>query len=553
MAGHGAGRERSGPLLDRFVAAAILLVLAGMLWLVFVHNVNWDEFYYLQQVHEHANGTLARPLQTFHVHFFQWLTRLPFDEMGQVIAVRLVMLALFAGTAALIWRTARAMVEARFAAIGALCFLGAGFAVGHGASFRADPIVAFLLMVSLCILFALRLTPLRLALAGLAGALAFMVSIKAVLFAPAFLAPVLWRRDEPGALVRVGLAGVSAAAFTVVLYLWHKAQLGDAGVAQTVEIAGSAWSRAILSGPLLPRGNEVLLWALLSVGPVAFILAAFAVRGRPLRQTVTLLLLVLPFASVLFYRNAFPYFFPFIVPPLMVAAAVGARALGRRPAMLARVLFLVAASAVLQFGLSVREGNAVQYRLIAAVHKLFPEPVAYIDRNGMISQFPKVGFFMSSWGIANYRRDGLPIFEDILREHRPPLLIANAPALDNALTGNGDDASCCGLFLEDREVLRDNYLHHSGAVWLAGRVLELDSSPRDVGFLIEGPYRIEAEGTVTINGILHASGEVAQIRQGLNVMSAEQGTALRLLWATERDAGELRALEGPIYYGFWRL
>ena len=54
------------------------------------------------------------------------------------------------------------------------------------------------------------------------------------------------------------------------------------------------------------------------------------------------------------------------------------------------------------------QDNSEQRATLAAVHEIFPEPVAYIDRCSMISRYNKVGFFMASWQIAEYLEKTYP-------------------------------------------------------------------------------------------------------------------------------------------------
>ena len=52
------------------IAVAIAVVLGLQLQLVFTRSVNWDEFYFLGQVHKFVRGELTVPLQTLHVRLF---------------------------------------------------------------------------------------------------------------------------------------------------------------------------------------------------------------------------------------------------------------------------------------------------------------------------------------------------------------------------------------------------------------------------------------------------------------------------------------------------
>jgi len=75
--------------LGRHAAPAVLgLIAAAQLVNVFHREANWDEFHFLALVFEHQRGELHLALQTFHVHLFAWLTALPTDELGMIVAGR---------------------------------------------------------------------------------------------------------------------------------------------------------------------------------------------------------------------------------------------------------------------------------------------------------------------------------------------------------------------------------------------------------------------------------------------------------------------------------
>ena len=189
--------ERSALRITPYMLqAGIAALVAAITWLVFTHNVNWDEFYFLSLVLDFGQERLDRPLQTFHVHFFQWLRWLPGNEMTQVIVGRLFMVGCLALTCVFIYRIAHPHAGRDAALLAVLGFLSSGFVVGHGASFRADPLAAALLMSAFWLVMTHRMTLLQmLAVAFLVGTAA-LVTIKAVLYLPAFLGALLWRAEE---------------------------------------------------------------------------------------------------------------------------------------------------------------------------------------------------------------------------------------------------------------------------------------------------------------------------------------------------------------------
>ncbi|MGB5557822.1 MAG: glycosyltransferase family 39 protein [Paracoccaceae bacterium] len=529
--------------------AALVIALAV---LTLRHNVNWDEFHFLQQVHEFHRGAPLRALQTFHVHLMQWLVHLPAGDLTQIFVGRALMLGLLCGTGAFIYLVARSLTDANSALIGVLAFGTSGYVILHGASFRADPLIAFLLMGALAILFTSRMSVRWMALAAVMAALAMAVSIKSALYLPAFLAVMVWRGSERGMILRTLATGALFVGFAVLLHFWHAAQLDTTGTQGSAEATAAAMKTTLLSDGLLPRARYVIAWIADSIVPltlavVALVFSFAAPRDDRLRRFLTLALLALPVASVLFYRNAFPYFFPFIVPPLMVVVAVGASRLTSRPALLAGLVVLMVASGVMQIRRAAEETNTVQAGTLAAIHAMFPAPVAYIDRNGMVPSFHKVGFFMSSWGRKNYHEAGRPILAPLVRDRQPPLVIANTRVLEDALKGAED--TCCGLLEADRAALDENYVHHSGAIWLAGKTVQLDASPTKIDVLIAGRYRVRSGSGVTIGDRRVTLGDIVQLPVGETLVSADAPTELELVWAVPGDK-TATAPKGNIYADF---
>ncbi len=302
---------------------------------------------------------------------------------------------------------------------------------------------------------------------------------------------------------------------------------------------------------IAPRRSEALLWALLSLVPLALV-AIGIVRAPDARLRIVLVLFALPLVlSVLFYRNAFAYFFPFIVPPLMVAAALGvsvAKSRGRLNTLIALMLL----SGGWQAMMSLSEDARLQRETIAEVHRLFPEPVAYIDQNAMISSFPRDTFFMSSWGMARYRATGEPVMADLIARTAPPLLLASRQHLHRVMTDPviADDPNL--LMPADIAALRDTYVHYSGAIWLAGKEFELGDAPSTRVMPIPGRYRLESPVAVAVNGAPLVDGQVVYIDGRVSV-SGPTGATVRLIWDTAVASPSRPAPWEEHYAGFWLL
>lgn len=539
---------------------AIGLCLLLQAWLVFTLEINWDEFLYLSQIYDYQRGEMTKALQTMYVHLLGWVTAVPGDEIDQIVVGRVFMLACVISTCVSTYLLARAFVSRSAALLAVLAFASAGFTVIHGASFRADPLTAAILMTTLALLAR---APMRLSTmlaAALAIAMAAMITVKVVLYAPAFAGVAWWRvataSDRARALRWFGAVAVAAALAFGILYAIQLSLLPDASNANSQKMLGNAASTTLLDAGLVPRSREIWRAALLSPWQSLLMIAGVAalVTGFRLRTDRASLVAVTGCGAValslLFYRNAFPYFFPFIMPPvcLLVAWAIERIALLRPPLVrLALVVPMLIPAVTVAVQWSVR-GQDRQAAIIAAVHSIFPRPVPYIDRNGMVASFPKRGFFMSTWGMQSYQARK-PIFADVLAREPVPLLILNHPALGQAV---GTVESLNGqplLFEADRQVLRDNYIEHWGPIWVAGKLLVVGSEDRPFSIAIPGVYTLEG-GPAQIDGKTIGNRGTVRLARGEHRIRGKRAGSIALRWGRNLRRPEEPPPAGPVYFGF---
>src|SRR3546814_14614718 len=108
--------------------------------------------------------------------------------------------------------------------------------------------------------------------------------------------------------------------------------------------------------------------------------APMAIARAPLsqRQRIVIAGLMLPLASILLYRNSFPYFYAFILPPVMVGTALAIKQILDRISVKMLSIALLANAAIISLA-TPRVVLTVQRQVLAAAHEIFPEPVAYFD------------------------------------------------------------------------------------------------------------------------------------------------------------------------------
>ena len=412
--------ERLAAKLPWLLLGLLALLFGLRFQLVFTANINWDEFLYLTTLHAHLRGELGSAFQSFQVHLFPWLAWVSDNEVEQVIAARLTMFALALGSAGLLYRIGRHFLTPSATLFALLCLQSLSYVVAHGASFRADPICAFLILAAIALLLRGRYAVWAPLLAGASFALALLVSIKSLLFMPAIAAILIvrgWPRERRATLLKqAGLFGLSLTATVLLLYAWHRLSLPDTVRSDAVGYAGQTASKMFLTGTLFPRLpvfvrsllEDPAIWIAMAAG-AALCLASLLDRANSRRSEAFLLLaLASPLLVLPLYRNAFPYFYVFILAPGILLAGVAferlLQARGERGVALPLLVVLAVVGLALagQIGrgaLLKADETRAQRQVVAAVQQVFPEPVPYIDWAGMIARYPKVGFFMSTWGL----------------------------------------------------------------------------------------------------------------------------------------------------------
>ena len=544
--------------------AAILAAVAAKFWLILRINLNWDEFYFLELIHQYASGALTGRFQTFHVQLFAWLPALGWEVPDQVVAGRLVMAVLATASAYLTYAIAGRFVTRRGALFALLAYLSVSAVIEHGSSFRVDPIVTFLCLLAL---FAILCRPgglLGAALAGAAMALAALVTVKSVFYL-VVIAGVFWclghsLRDR--AMLALPFAASFALA-AIALFVFHDATLAPQEAAGAGAFLQGSASKAFFES-VFPRAFDLiwmlipnpLFWLLLAQG----VAVAWSVARKPGNRSgweaYLPLVLALPVLTPILYRNAFPYFYPFILAPaaILVGLAFDKHRQGAHksnavaPAKLGSALVL-AQCAILAFGTlsKLNDDTRVQRETIAAVRSIFPQPVPYIEGFGVLSDYPRNGFFMSSWGVENYRRAGQPVFAALVARNQPPFVLADAPSLYGALVPGVAVEQGRTFLPEDARFLQDNYIRHWGMLFVAGK--HLDSSATSFDIAVSGDYRLEADAALAIDGTPVAPRGTVNLSAGAHTLDFGGGAgAATLRWAQASTVPALPATDPLAFF-----
>ena len=483
-------RARGWGGYDLCLILMIATTLAVKLRLVFTLKIGWDEFFFLAKVHSYLAGSLTDRLQTFYVHAFTWLPWVSGNEVSQVVAARLVMFALFLGSCILSYRLARYFFSRSAALFSVLCYVTFSNIVIHGASFRADSISSFLFLLALYVLVARGDSRGLAVLAGVALACALLVTIKSVFYLVTvglvLLVRLVIAENRKQDLLQIAIGLLSFVVALGCLAALHTVSLPPRDAAGTGLALQNISAKVIVFKESLARFyylavaiyENLVTWVLLLLGFV-LVLSQLLSRSCSLPKKHGLLVpFFAPILTVAFYRNAFPYYYVFILSPAIVLCGVAMQnvidgLVGKKPRLLAFFLYFLA---VVIFGRFLLGGafdapsNRAQFELIEVVHQTFPDAVPYIDGCSAISSYPKVGFFMSTWGMEKYLKADQPIMRDLLKTQSPVFLFANVPSLDLSLPReNSFTAINYALLEEDWQTLRANFIHHWSLIYVAGK------------------------------------------------------------------------------------
>lgn len=528
--------EPASPAMVRgervFVLAALAAILLLQLELVLNRPVNWDEFYHLSLAHALGQGRLSEVLQVLHVRLLGWVAALPLGEIGQIRVTRLVMFGFELFTLAAIYALARRFAEDRIAVLAPLLYLSAGFVFQHGFSFRADPLVTALLMGALWLLAASRLDGKALAALAVLLALGGFATIKAVLFAPAFAA-IAWQRlrDDPAPralTARLATSLALAAALFGLLVWWASLGAAPAPTGSAASTVKASQSMLLAEG-LLPRWHYLLL--MIGTAPVfALALAVSLARLAKDKALPRLVLagLILPLASVVFYRNAFPYFYAFILAPVAIGILPGIAWLAQRYGARSLAGIAVLACVVLS-AVTPRAVLADQQAVLREVHRLFPQPAAYFDFAGMVAPFPKANAFMTTWGQTRYRNGETESYRAAMARLNVPLLLANNDVLVRNQSPGGP---AWEILPEDAKALREGYVQHWGPIWLAGQRFAAGSAPREFTIHAAGDYTLLGEAAL-IDGLSVRPGAVIRLAKGSHRFAPLTGGETVLRWGKD--------------------
>ncbi len=554
-------------VLSTFLALAVCI----RIFVAYRYEINWDEFFYLSFVYKYTNDTLYNSLQTFHVHFFIWLKWISANEVSQIIAARLVMLSLQLGTGFFIYRISRRHFSLPAALFSVLAYFSVSYNIRMGASFRADPLATFCLMASLDLILSTVLNFKRSLLAGGLLALSLMVTIKSSLYLPTFaliaMALIIFPDKEKLDKRQIAIFISSTIGAFLLLYFYHKSSISVADSTKAINTLSDSFNKTIKHSEFLPRNRylfysfkfDIMYWLTLVYGFKILCLNLYNPKSLARQSTVILISLILPLCSVLFYRNAFPYFYSFMLAPASIICGVAWNSL-RWDKHKFKESFCIAFCVLFFMGLSIvyhgfwlphKQNLDRQHKLLEVVHKAFPEPTSYFDRCSMIASYPQVGFFMSTWGVENYINNNLPILNSAIINDTPPFFIANVGSLDFSQRTPIPSIKQYAILDKDISTLKENYIHHWGELYVAGKQLYLSETRLEFSIVIPGDYTLESKSEAVIDGHSLTPGASLYLASGDHVIESDvSGREYTLRWGRTLYRPTYQPDKSAIFTGF---
>ncbi|MEM1051427.1 MAG: hypothetical protein AAGI28_04955 [Pseudomonadota bacterium] len=521
----GGPAKRADSSSTRIIIIALGAVLCLQLGLAFTKSINWDEFFHYSLIHaywrgEDGVGILQNPF----VVLYGWVPALAGDTIDHIRLIRALIMPFEMLLVGAVIVASTKFTDLKTALLCGLAYVTAGYAFTQGLALRADVISASLLMSALAIGFHRKLSVITLGLIGGLTLLAFVATIKAVLYLPAFLALAVLRWDELKRffLPLVLLAIASIAALSLLA--------PDTLAMLSAKLAGAA--ERMFGGGLVPQHMHWMRQsAMASIFTVMLIGFAFWQMKAKSASKPVLALLALPALWPVIYFNAYPYFFAFILPPVAVALAPVINWAADRYGV-ATLTTIFSLNAVALFLMEPSKVQANQVEVHELVRSAFPAPVTYIDEAGMIGDFPRaVPQFASGWALNSYLRKGEPLYSQAIMAQPVPLVLANCLTLSNAFS---DTPFGERLLPEDEAFLRANYIQHAGIVMVAGKRIEAGETLRGELVAVPGDYRIE-DAAILIDGKWYHAGSTVTLDRKRYEFANEGEQSATLRWDTASD------------------
>ena len=554
----------------------ISIELLLKLRLIFLLNIDVDEFTFLSTVYDYLRGDLGNQFFSFHVHLFSWLPLLSTNEVTQIIAARIFLFGLGLGSLLFTFLIGRFFFNRVGALFSVLSYISISNMIVHGTSFRFDPITVFLFLAAVYFLLKPTNSNLGVIFSGFCIALSFMITLKTLfhLITIGFIFFMLFILSSQKAEVikKIGLFFVSMGIGFILFYQFHVSTLSVERLPDPTIFIGNLASTDILFHHFFPNWPYTLMillenppiWALFFAGIALIFLDFASSTGKKSKNTLILLSFLVSFSPLTFYRFIHPYFYVSILSPAVVLCGVVVDRIAERfteggsKLLFIFIPFLTAAvflNFLVHYKRNSFDQTISQKEIVGIVHEVFPKPVPYIDRCSMISSFPQVGLQMTTWDMERYSRLNTTIMKKILLDKQPVFILANIVYLDlDSSHGKNDIFKNYPLLEEDFYLLKNNFINHWGILYVAGKRLQFVSRAPSATFdiLIPGVYTIEARDAITIDGEMYEPGtKVAFSRKKYTMIPVTLPSEVTLRWGADLYTPPYDPSPQPIFFGYY--
>jgi hypothetical protein len=413
-------------------------------------------------------------------------------------------------------------------------------------------------------------------ISGLSIALALMVSLKTVIYLPTvgliILLKFFHQNDKKAITKEIGVFFTVLTIAFIFIYQLHRLTLGnDAGYSAT-KIINYLDPISIIFSKLFEEPfyiimilyENLFIWVLWLLGFVMISYDLIRGKNKRLYKSWLMLPLLMPLFSSVTYKFAFPYFYAFIIPPAVLFSGVPINKLvndfksrGSKAVLISMfsLIILIFINFLTHYRIHAFDQNVSQKEIIDVIHKIFPGPVPYIDRCSMISSYPMVGLQMTTWDMKKYSDANRPLMLEILFKHRPVFILANIVHLELSLPwGQTGIYRINPLLKEDFNILKNNFVHHWGIIYVAGKHFYFNSKKRIQTFeiLIPGIYTLEADGKVMINGVAYEPGSKIMLeRMTYTIEPQETPMTITLRWGNNLYKPLYEPSGQPIFLGYY--
>ncbi|MEO0907867.1 MAG: hypothetical protein AAFY07_10105, partial [Pseudomonadota bacterium] len=282
------------------------------------------------------------------------------------------------------------------------------------------------------------------------------------------------------------------------------------------------WGAAIYAATTAPFITALIL---------GFAFALFNSK-RPLAEKIALTSLYFTLTTVIYYHNAAPYFYVFMMPWVLIACAVPMHWAAQRfgPLMIGVLFFLSGLMTYAQEGPSPIEKQRL---LIEAAYATFPEDTAYFDFSRTLAQFPQANNFMTILVIKQLSAEGRSIYVEAMAERPVPLLLRNHSQFDTLFVDPANPPDLPNgqpVFTpEDAHALVDTYIDFWGPFMVAGEVIPEGNIAHDFTIRVPGPYTVKGSG-ILIKGKRWEAGDVIELDRGHYQVSGPRAGETTLVW-----------------------